>query len=864
VLLKTKQTLPFVFTVFFLLVSCFSLITSPFQPVLSSNSSNVSHGDSPNNSLQGNNTQTQIKYGLGLDSDNKIIQDQGNSKSSMKGVFNNDTNPQNINKTVEFTDTNSSNQALSDLPFYIKFPKEWVNQRGTISNFDFLVLQNPNNKTFFQIFYNPQAVDTEEVILKNYLDIKKRGQITNTTEKSVKIRPNGNENLIGKEIYYEYTLDDSNSTVKDKYIFLANENGTFVLNPLTYNLTTFPDDLFNYMIHSFVPHKIEDEETHGLALKGIDDFFADIAYDKQNNKIFFVHDNDKIGVYDTQSHNHELDIDTDEGAMNVEYSDSNNRLFVMNPTTKQLSIYNASGDSIQLFRKVLLQKNPETSEQINKSRSDDDPGIEDSDNSDGNSLFLATNMAIEDINKNIFVTFSGSSNILKLNYNGTILEEIPFGEDNGPNNHNGNGDKDDRDGDSRRDSFKEPAEISIDNYNENNLIFVIDPGSRNVKAIDDSKNNSIIKEIPIDRKLHPPKIAIDNFYNKLYVASDNYLYSFEITNSNNSTNIVNAGKVPVIYPSNIVVNPINHFIYVPEEISNKIIVVDPYKFEKTNSTVNSDNSPFDIVFSPENNIGYVTHKGSQTITMFNGTDNKLLYFVKFQISPESAGTVICNGQDYDQNISLLLEPETQCDIMTNNGYRFSSLDIDDNVNNNNNNNPSPSSKQNKDNPQKRTGTSTVLEILDNIGNFFSNSIIKPIRQIIGLEDKSDSTFSISRNGIYSLSFLQEQQIPKEFWTPFYGILASFLIPFVIREILERRKSYKSDLKQAKQRETFIEYNKAADKLVQDLQKDKGNEEMIEKAEQMKTDVISEFKLGNLTESHYNYIINKVNSAIKNN
>jgi hypothetical protein len=55
-----------------------------------------------------------------------------------------------------------------------------------------------------------------------------------------------------------------------------------------------------------------------------------------------------------------------------------------------------------------------------------------------------------------------------------------------------------------------------------------------------------------------------------------------------------------------------------------------------------------IVFSDENNIGYVTHKGSNPITIFNGTDNKLLYFAKFQMSPENAGKVNCGDKVFGE------------------------------------------------------------------------------------------------------------------------------------------------------------------------------------------------------------------------
>lgn len=91
----------------------------------------------------------------------------------------------------------------------------------------------------------------------------------------------------------------------------------------------------------------------------------------------------------------------------------------------------------------------------------------------------------------------------------------------------------------------------------------------------------------------------------------------------------------------------------------------------------------------------------------------------------------------------------------------------------------------------------ATNLFDTISNSFKN--------LFGYnEDRLN--FTITENGIYQFNYVQEQQIPKEFWTPFYGIIASFFIPLVIKEFLDRRKNYRNDTLQKKQRQSFIEYD----------------------------------------------------------
>lgn len=731
--------------------------------------------------------------------------------NSFSNLTNNENQPFEYkdNKPFEYTDTN---QTFNQIPFYIQYPKHWGVEQGSVEEYEYVSFSNPQNTSYFQIFYNAKITNPEDITVKKYKEIKDNNKIINTYEKSINTTNKTNK-LSGKEIYYEY-IDNNKTFVKDRYIVLVNGNGTFVLNPITYNTSNTYNKVFDSMIESFVPYKVENQDQ-GISIEEIKGYATDMSYDNLNSKIYFIHDNNELGIYDLKSHQLVQDIDIEEGATNIDYSITQNKLFITNSLTKQISIFNVTDNSINLTNKVKLMD----ASSLNISR------------------FTGSNTAIDDTNKIIFIVFSDSDNITKMDYNGKILETIPV-----KGKSNVNYDVNDL----------QILDIGLDSFNDNNYIFISDPSDEKVKVIDD-KTNKIIMEIKAGGKVN--SLSIDSFYNKLYVTTENHLNIYDILNQNNLTSINHIHKIPIEYPTDTIINPISHLLYIPLFYSDQISVIDPFNPYVKINTIDTDNAPFYIVFSDEDNIGYVTHKGSNTITIFNGTDNRLLYFVNFQMSPENAGKVICGDKVFAGNTSLFLEPKIPCNIIPNEGYRYSSYNIHNNIDdyletaNNQNGNYGINSNYNNG------------SFIDSL----SDTLINPVKQLLGFEtNNNSSSFMISTNGVYLFNFIHEQQIPKEFWTPFYGILASFLIPFIIREIIEKRKSHKDESSQIKQRHLFIDFNKTLNGLHDDIEKDNDTyDENIKKSlkkdriNQITETIVKDFKLGYLTESQYNNLLNKI-------
>ena len=131
---------------------------------------------------------------------------------------------------------------------------------------------------------------------------------------------------------------------------------------------------------------------------------------------------------------------------------------------------------------------------------------------------------------------------------------------------------------------------------------------------------------------------LDEFYNKLYLINNDYLLIYDIVKTGNFIELTNLKKIKMQYPFKVIVNPINNYLYIPEFLSNRVIVIDPLNTIKSkyNAIINADNSPIDIIFDKNTNIGYIANEGSNSITPFNGTDNTPLYFVNLEIIPENA------------------------------------------------------------------------------------------------------------------------------------------------------------------------------------------------------------------------------------
>jgi len=699
------------------------------------------------------------------------------------------------NLTTKFKNTNQSNDSL---PFYIEYPENWIVQQGSVDEFDLLILSNLQNDTFFQIFYNSGSSDLDGLIYEYNLLIELNNKVLNSSEKTNDKLSNG---LLAKEVSYEY-LTKENQTVREKYYVITSANGTFILNPRTYS-DHFPEMLFDHMIKSFKPYKVQDF-SKGIVINEIQHHNLDMTYDKDNENIYFIFDNDKIGIFDLSTNKLVGFENTKILVSGLQYSNLNQKLFVTSPITNQLLVYNATGNKL-----ILADQVPLSHAVLNIS-----------------SRFNSMNIAIDEKNDNIFVVSNYLDNITKIGSNGSILATIPldFADYN---------------------LFPKPSpEIRLKEYQGKNFLFVLDPVSSSMTIIMED-SGKVVNRIQFEQGVN--KMDLDVFYNKLYLTNNYNLLIYDIVKTDNSIELTNLKKIKLQYPSKVIVNPLNNDLYIPEFLSNRVIVIDPLNATSSNykASINSDNSPIDIVFDEKTNIGYIANLGSNTITPFNGTDNTPLYFVNFDITPGNAAKVECDSLTYFGNSSSFFHPDTKCQIITNKGYKLSSA-VHDNLN------------SDKNITNYSLGSFSQPEVATNLFDTTYNSI----KSFFGYsEDRFD--FTITTNGVYQFNYIQEQQIPKEFWTPFYGIIASFFIPLVIKEILDRRKNYKNDSLQKNQRHLFIEYNEKLDELLRVHQAENSKyleKEISEKLRLVESNIMKDFKAGNLSEQHYNYLINKIRSS----
>lgn len=388
----------------------------------------------------------------------------------------------------------------------------------------------------------------------------------------------------------------------------------------------------------------------------------------------------------------------------------------------------------------------------------------------------------------------------------------------------------------------------MEDYNGKNYLFVLYPSPNILFIIIDDNINKIIKKIQFDEKFND--MELDQFYNKLYLIGSHNLKMYDILKKNSSIEVYNQRIFRVDSASKAVINPINSHLFVVEPPFKRIIVVNPFGDStdgRYNSYISTDSLPDDIVFDEKSDIGYVSHKGSNTITTFNGTDNTPLYFIKFDVSPENAAKIVCGNLTFKGNSSTFFKPNMECKAIANNGFRLSSMILDNEYND---------------------PTVVNFETTPNSsGNALSKSVVsfwENLQRIFGYNANS-ANFNITASGEYRFNYIQEQQIPPEFWTPFYGIIASFFVPFIVKEVIDSRRNYKSKILQKKQRQIFVKYQKYLDDILEDhnqITKSSSIDVLYAKIDKFESDIEKEYELANLTEQQYNYFSNEIKSFSK--
>jgi len=112
-----------------------------------------------------------------------------------------------------------------------------------------------------------------------------------------------------------------------------------------------------------------------------------------------------------------------------------------------------------------------------------------------------------------------------------------------------------------------------------------------------------------------------------------------------SNPIINSGSFPI----GIDINPITNKLYVANQFSNTISVIDIDK-SKVEKNIDVENSPYDVDVNPFSNRIYASNRESDTISVIDGFTNKELTNISVGDSPLGIGSNLGRGWVYVANL----------------------------------------------------------------------------------------------------------------------------------------------------------------------------------------------------------------------
>ena len=142
----------------------------------------------------------------------------------------------------------------------------------------------------------------------------------------------------------------------------------------------------------------------------------------------------------------------------------------------------------------------------------------------------------------------------------------------------------------------------------------------NKKVISDSLGKSVL---PVGS--YPIGIGVNTVTNKVYVANQ---FSNSISVIDGNTDIIESTIQVDNFPYDLEVNPFNNRIYVTNRESNTVSVIDGSTNQRL-SNFNVGDSPVGISINPSLNMIYVTNINSKSLSIIDGIDNKINETIKF-------------------------------------------------------------------------------------------------------------------------------------------------------------------------------------------------------------------------------------------
>ena len=671
---------------------------------------------------------------------------------------------------ISYADTNNT------VPFSILYPEKWNSSHYTSGIYKTISFDNSsyNDSPYFSISYTSKPLKLDEVIREDYEYFKSRSlKGINTEVKSISI-------LDKTGIDFEYTFINKNNNIefKARQIYFVSNNDLYIFSFETSKLLYYSYiPVINKMINSFKIIEPIKSLMVGLPFKEIKMGAQGISYDETTDKLYLIHDSNRLSVIDGSTNKLIKDIVINEGAYELDFNKLNNKIYALHTSTGTLTIIDVNNNysitSIKISNKIVKNEN------------------------------RVGEIVVNPLTNKIYAILSDSGNITIIDGNNNNIQEKSFRKID------------------TKSFFDYGIALGIDVTT--NRIFISSPEDDQIIVIDGNTNNIVSKLSNFGSKsmFRPIDIALDPILKRLYVTSHyNTLYIIDLMKL---TLIKEINLVKEL--NNVNINEKDHFIYIPHPFSNSITIIDSINFKQKEIMV--DNSPYNIAKNTLTNTIYVSHEGSNTIAIINGTNHNILYQTNFNIIPKDAGQLNCDYVEITMNYSLL-SPKQKCKPIANPGFEFSSWSF------------MPYEGNFLDtNKMENNKPKLILDhFFDGINEFF-----KPIS--IKITDNTPN-MPISNHGSYYVKFVQHQQIPAEFWAPFYAIIPSFFIPTIISGILSRRKEKKNNITQKIQKINFTGYMEKLDEVTDQHELDT-----------LESNILNAFREEKINETQYNLLSNKI-------
>jgi DNA-binding beta-propeller fold protein YncE len=325
-------------------------------------------------------------------------------------------------------------------------------------------------------------------------------------------------------------------------------------------------------------------------------------------------------------------------------------------------------------------------------------------------------------------------------------------------------------------------------------------------------------------------------------------------------------KIPITsHISDIIINKKTHLIYVIEQKTNRISIIDPYFDNIKPDNITVGHYPIKIAINENTNTIYVLNSGDNTISVIDGLHNKLIKNIAinpgidelivdpvknivylfntklnilslingktnnlqvgilFKIDPNNTGSIICGKEEIITNKYYYLDLNSICKIKPTDGYIFSHW------------------SQNYEN-----NSSLILTNMNNNDSWFNY-----FKRLLGFDIPSHG-FDITQFGSFTANFRAAPEIiPREYVLAFYGFWATIFTGLILPNITGWIKSY---LQTRRLRYYF--------KTLQILNRNSYKENYLDQLDNIKNEIDDAFAAGKINEIQYKILIEKISENKK--